>query len=125
MIGVDTNVLVRAYLEDDEEQTKDAKNFLLKATKENSLFISSYAVLEFVWVLKTKQYSRKEIYDAVIILTDSTGIVIGQRSVILDALEKYIKGKADFGDYMILSEGKNYKSYELKTFDKTFQKELG
>jgi hypothetical protein len=45
MIGVDTKVLVRAYLEDDKDQAKEAEEFLKNATKEKSLFISSYAIL--------------------------------------------------------------------------------
>jgi predicted nucleic-acid-binding protein len=124
MIGTDTNILVRAYLEDDKDQAEEAKEFLLKTTKEKSLFISSYAILEFAWVLKTKNYSRKEIYEAVIMLMDSIGVIIGQKDVVLTALEKYIKGKADFGDYMILAEGEKNKAYKLKTFDKAIQKEL-
>ena len=124
MIGTDTNILVRAYLEDDKEQAEEAKEFLLKTTKEKSLFISSYAILEFAWVLKTKNYSRKEIYEAIIMLMDSIGVIIGQGDVVLTALEKYIKGKADFGDYMILAEGEKNKIYKLKTFDKAVQKEL-
>ncbi|WP_342268223.1 type II toxin-antitoxin system VapC family toxin [Candidatus Tisiphia endosymbiont of Empis tessellata] len=124
MIGVDTNVLVRAYLQDDQEQAKEAQEFLLKFTQENSLFISSYAILEFAWVLKVKGFSRDEIYQAIITLTDSTGIVIGQREVVLEALEKYVTGKADFGDYMILVEGEKNKSHKIKTFDKKLQKEL-
>ncbi len=124
MIGTDTNILVRAYLEDDKEQAEEAKEFLLKTTKDKSLFISSYAILEFAWVLKTKRYCRKEIYKAVMMLMDSTGVIIGQRNVVLTALEKYMKGKADFGDYMILAEGEKNKIYKLKTFDKAIQKEL-
>lgn len=124
MIGVDTNILVRAFLEDDINQTEEAKIFLLKSTEENALFISSYAVLEFAWVLKTKGYNRQQVYKAIITLADSTGVTIGQRDVVLDALDKYIKGKADFGDYMILAEGEKNKSFELKTFDKALQKEL-
>jgi predicted nucleic-acid-binding protein len=124
MIGIDTNILVRAYLEDDEIQTKEAKAFLLKVTQDNLLFISSYTILEFAWVLKTKNYNRKAIYEAVIALADSIGATIGQRDIVLNALEKYIRGKADFGDYMILAEGEKNKSYELKTFDKALQKEL-
>jgi len=124
MIGTDTNILVRAYLEDDIEQAEEAKEFLLKTTKDKSLFISSYAIFEFAWVLKTKNYSRKEIYEAVIMLMDSIGVIIGQKDVVLTALEKYIKGKADFGDYMILAEGEKNKAYKLKTFDKAIQKEL-
>jgi predicted nucleic-acid-binding protein len=123
MIGVDTNILVRAYLEDDPDQAEEAKEILLKCTQGKSLFISSYAILEFAWVLKTKNYSRREVYEAIIALTDSAGVIIGQRDVVLEALEKYIKGKADFGDYMILAEGEKNKSYEFKTFDKVIQRE--
>jgi predicted nucleic-acid-binding protein len=124
VIGADTNVLVRAYLEDDEKQTEEAKTFLLKATQANSLFISSYAILEFAWVLKTKNCNRKEIYEAIITLTDSSGVIVGQKDVVLKALEKYLNGKADFGDYMILAEGEKNKTHKLKTFDKAVQKEL-
>jgi len=124
MIGADTNILVRAYLEDDLEQAKEAQEFLLKATTEKSLFISSYAILEFAWILKVKGYTRHKIYDSIMALADSVGVVIGQREVILNALEKYAAGKADFGDYMILAEGEQHQSYNLKTFDKTLQKEL-
>jgi predicted nucleic-acid-binding protein len=124
MIGVDTNILVRTYLDDDKEQAEEAKNFLEQAVQGGSLFISSYAILEFAWVLKTKNYSRKEIYDAIITLIDSKRVAVGQREVVLEALEKYIKGRADFGDYMILAEGEKNQSFEFKTFDKTIQKEL-
>jgi predicted nucleic-acid-binding protein len=124
MIGVDTNVLVRAYLEDDKEQAKEAQEFFKKATKENTLFISSYAILEFVWVLKVKGYNRKEIHKAVISLTDSYGVIISQQDIVLEAITKYLNGKADFGDYMILVDGKRNKTHKLKTFDMVLQREL-
>jgi hypothetical protein len=124
MISVDTNILVRAYLGDDTVQTKEAQEFLEKASKEHCLFISSYAILEFAWVLKVKNYSRKDIYDAIITLADSAGVIIGQKDVLLEALTKYIAGKADFGDYMIWADGEKNKSRTVKTFDKNFQKEL-
>lgn len=124
MINIDTNILVRAYLADDEKQAKEAQDVLEKASKSSSLFISSYAILEFVWVLKVKKYSRNEIYEAVITLVDSIGVTIGQRDVVLGALEKYVSGKADFGDYMIWVEGEKNKSHKMKTFDTILQKEL-
>ena len=124
MIGIDTNILVRIYLEDDKEQAKTAQEFLLESTKKGGLFVSSYALLELAWVLKGKGYNRQQIYDAIITIIDSLGVIVGQKSVILTALEKYIKGKADFGDYMILAEGEKNSCYNLKTFDKKLQKEL-
>ena len=118
MIGADTNILARAFLEDDKEQSKEAQNFLDITAKSGELFISSYAILEFAWVKKKKKTSRAAIYDAIIILSDSTGVTIGNRSIVLNALEKYKLGKADFGDYMILAEGENNKTHKLKSFDK-------
>lgn len=117
MLGADTNILVRAFLEDDLEQAKKAQTFLQQTSQQGKLFISSYAILEFVWVLKTRKFARSEIYEAIITLTDSPGIMIGQRDVVLAAAEKYLKGNADFGDYIIMSEGEKYNCHHLKTFD--------
>lgn len=117
MIGIDTNILIRVFLEDDADQAEAAKKLMEATSKHNQLFISSYALLEFVWVLKVKKFTRKEIYEAIITLADSPGVTIGQREVVLLAAERFCKGKADFGDYMIFSEGEKYGAKNLKTFD--------
>jgi predicted nucleic-acid-binding protein len=117
MIGVDTNVLVRVYLEDSPKEAKAAREFLRKAVSKKQLFLSSYAILEMVWVLKTKKRSRQEIVEAVLDLVDSPGVVVGHRDIVVAALEKYAKGKADFGDYLILAEGEAYHATRLATFD--------
>lgn len=124
MIGADTNILARAFLEDDVKQSKEAQKFLEEATNLGELFISSYAILEFAWVLKVKKFTREEVYNALITLCDSTGITIGNREIILLALEKYKKGRADFGDYMIVSEGENNRVLNIKTFDNILNSEL-
>lgn len=124
MIGVDTNILVRAFLGDDLEQAQKAQKFLEATTRDKMLFISSYALLEFAWVLKVKKFTRAEIYDAIITLTDSPGVTIGQREIVLAAAERYIKGKADFGDYMILAEGENNESHHFTTFDQAILTEI-
>lgn len=48
MIGADTNILVRAFLEDDSVQSKEAQIFLEEASGKGELFISSYTILEFM-----------------------------------------------------------------------------
>jgi predicted nucleic-acid-binding protein len=123
MISIDTNILIRVFLDDDKEQSSKARTLILEATENNNLFISSYALLEFVWVLKTKKFTRKEIYDALITLIDVAGVRIGEREVVIAATEKYIKGNADFGDYMIISEGEKNGARYLKTFDQKILKE--
>lgn len=123
MIGTDTNVLIRAVLDDHPDESRLARQFLKKASGEKKLFISSYAILEMVWVLKVKKHARSTIYESVMDLLDSPGIVVGQRDAIVSALEMYIKGKADFGDYLILAEGELYNAAKLATFDITFCKD--
>src|SRR5260364_331408 len=105
MIGVDTNVLVRAVFEDHPKESPLAQQFLKQTAKDKKLFVSSYAVLEMVWVLKVKQRRRQEIYEAVSEMLDSPGIMVGQREDVMSALEKNIKRKAVFGFYFIISVG--------------------
>ncbi len=123
MIGADTNVLVRAVLEDYPEESRLAQQFLKQTSSHKKLFVSSYAILEMAWVLKVKKHTRQAIYESILDLLESPGIVVGQREIIIAALERYIKGKADFGDYLILAEGEHYQAPKLATFDKAFCKE--
>lgn len=123
MIGCDTNVLIRALLEDNPGEAKIARQFLEKTSNEKKLFISSYAILEMTWVLKVKKRTRQEIYESIMDLLDSPGIVLGQREAIVSALELYVKGKADFGDYLILAEGECHHAPKMASFDKEFCKD--
>ena len=121
MINIDTNILVRIYLADDEKQYEAAKSIF---ASNKTFFISSYTLLEFVWVLRTKKYSRLEIYNAVIELVALNNIVVGKKDLIINSLVRYKKGKADFSDYMILEDGLDCGATELKTFDKKLLCEL-
>jgi predicted nucleic-acid-binding protein len=118
MISVDTNILVRAILEDDLTDAITAQHLLNKLAKAKKLFISSYTILEMVWVLKVKRYNREIIKEVILDFIDSPGIVIGHRDIVVLALEKYVKGKADFGDYLILAESESSSALPLVSFDK-------
>lgn len=123
MIGVDTNILLRAVLDDDPIQSEFAKDFLKKASQQKQLFISGFAILEMAWVLKMKKKSRRQISESILDLVDSPGLVIGNREVIIKAVEKYTHGKADFGDYMIFSEGEIFGSKQMVSFDQKLYSE--
>lgn len=117
MIGVDTNVLVRFFLNDEERDSEFARRFLKKHTEEKALFVSSYAILELAWVLKMKKRSRDEISNSISSLVHSAGIVVGEREVVVRALKLFTDGKNDFGDYFILAQGEEYGVQKLATFD--------
>ena len=57
-------------------------------------------------------------------LTDSYGIIISQQDIVLETITKYLNGKADFGDYMIVVDGERNKTHKLKTFDMVLQREI-
>ena len=123
MISVDTNVLVRAVLDDHPTDSALAQNIIQEVSDERSLFISSYALIEMIWVLKVKKINRATICEVLFDLLDSPGIVIGQRETIIKALEMYKQGQADFADYLILAESTKHDAPTLVSFDKTLCRE--
>lgn len=124
MISVDTNILARVFLEDNKVEAAQARALLKKAAEEKKLFLSVYAILELTWVLKVQKFSRTEIKEAILDLIDSPGIQVSQRETIMSALELYIKGKADFGDYLILADSQHHNVKQLASFDKLFCKDV-
>ena len=55
MIGIDTNVLVRLLIEDDEEQTRRARRLVDQAeARGDAVLVSSPVVLEAEWVLRSR-----------------------------------------------------------------------
>ena len=57
-------------------------------------------------------------------LTDSYGVIISQQDIVLETITKYLNGKADFDDYMIVVDGERNKTHKLKTFDMVLQREI-
>lgn len=87
------------------------------------LFVSSFAILEMVWVMKVNGCTREEICESVLDLVDSPGVMVGKREIVIAALEKYAKGKTDFADYLIHTEGEFYGALKMASFDKVICKE--
>lgn len=124
MISVDTNILVRVFLQDDDSQAKEAEKILKDGIKKGGVFISAFVLLEFVWVLKVNKFTQKEIYQAVMTLIQSDGITVSQYDHVASALNLFQKGKADFGDYLMQCDSHSYGARKIYTFDKNFKKEL-
>lgn len=123
MISVDTNILVRAVLDDDLIQAAQARSLLKKAADSKQLFVSSYAILEMAWVLKVKGRLRQQICEAIFNLIDSPGVTVGQREVVIIAVEKYKKGNADLGDYFIMVESEMSGAHRLASFDQSLYRD--
>ena len=120
MIGVDTNVLVRYLVEDDEEQTKRADALLRRAAARNeSIFVSDIVLCQIVWVLESVyNVHRREIADLLENLMRAKQVELGDADLAHRALDAYRTGKGDFADYVIRERALAAGCTSLATFEK-------
>ena len=119
MRAVDTNVLVRAFVQDDVAQGRRATAFL----ETHSIFIPITVVLELEWVLRSRYgFSAKAIADALEKLAILENAVVGEQAAVIEAAGKTRNGW-DFADALhhALSAG----CEDFATFDTHLAKRAG
>jgi predicted nucleic-acid-binding protein len=127
MSALDTNVLVRFLVEDDPAQTAAAKRVLKAATDAGeTLFVSDVVLIEITWVLgRSYQVNRQGLHGVIGRLLQARQLSFRNRSVFLQALERFEKGKGDFADYVVFELAKEAGHQEVITFDQALLKEAG
>jgi predicted nucleic-acid-binding protein len=127
VIALDTNVLVRLVLHDDESQARAAERLVVRARREQTqLFVADIVWCELVWVLTRRAgLSRADISVALDQLLRTELIVVADPSVIDRALTAYRNGKGDFADYVIREQANAADAKEVATFDRALKGELG
>jgi predicted nucleic-acid-binding protein len=116
MIAVDTNVLARLLLRDDEAQYRkvvklfgDGRDYTAPVT----------VMLELVWVLESYERTRAEIVMALTALLGLPNFKPKQKAALLTALSGYGAG-LDFGDAFHLALSSADEAFA--TFDKSLNK---
>ena len=119
MIGVDTNVLVRLLVEDDERQFSAAYGLVNAPERtEDPIFVSAIVVIEIEWVLrKTYQRGKTEIAEAIEQLCNRANLVIDDLEAVRAALQAWQTGKADLADYLIAALARQRGARTTMTFD--------
>jgi predicted nucleic-acid-binding protein len=127
MIGVDTNVVVRYLVEDDERQTKRAEALFRRAVaKGETIFVSDLVLCEIVWVLESVyRVQRSEIADLLENLMRARQVDVGDADLAHRALDAYRAGKGDFADYVIRERALSAGCGSVVTFDKQLWTEAG
>ncbi|KQN77299.1 type II toxin-antitoxin system VapC family toxin [Devosia sp. Leaf64] len=101
MLGVDTNVLVRFFVRDDEDQFSQAER-LIGGAGSGTLFISPIVMVELNWVLRrVYRYSRQEVMDVLQGMTEFRQFQLGKREMITEALSLASASGVDFSDALI------------------------
>jgi predicted nucleic-acid-binding protein len=127
VIALDTNVLVRILLHDDEVQARAAERVLVRARKDQtSLFVSDIVLCELVWVLSRRaELSRAAIGDAIDRLFRTELFVFHDAPAAERALTRYRTGKGDFADYLIQEHAAATGATHVITFDRQLRAEAG
>ena len=119
-ITIDTNVLVRFVLKDDEEQAKAAKEILETATL---IAVPLPCLCEFVWILKRGAgLAKADIIRAIEALANAQNVVMN-RPAVEAGLALFAAG-GDFADGVIAHEGQWLGGETFVSFDKAAVKLL-
>lgn len=127
MIGLDTNVVVRFLVQDDDVQSPIATRVFSGLSREQPGFISSVALAEITWVLsRAYKASRDEIASAVEGMLRSAELVIENAEATYRALAAYrASPSAEFADALIVQRAAIAGASETVTFDQNAAAALG
>jgi predicted nucleic-acid-binding protein len=118
MTGLDTNILVRIFIEDDPEQYRKVKEFLQALTPESPGYVSLIALIELAWVLRSQyRLSKAQLIQCMEQLLEYPELVIEDYKTVTLALYRFSQFKADFADCLIERLGHSAGCNETVTFD--------
>lgn len=118
MIVIDTNIILRYLLEDNEELSKKA----IEIIDNNQIFIPTEVIVEASYVLKkVYQVEKDKIYKVIQLLLEMENVNFENKETIELAFKTYAEKNLDIVDCMLYAYAKNEK-YEVKTFDNKLAK---
>jgi predicted nucleic-acid-binding protein len=102
MIGLDTNVLVRYFAQDDPAQAKKASALIESLTPDRPGYVTQVALIEVIWVLsRAYRIERAEIARVIETLLRTKEITVESAETVWKALRLYTDSSADFADCLI------------------------
>jgi predicted nucleic-acid-binding protein len=126
VIGLDTNILARFFLQDDPLQSPRADEIMGSLTAAEPGWVGVAAILELVWVLSSKnRLDCKAIARTLDQLLVQEEIVIEQAESVQSALLLFRKGSADFADCLIASSARAAGCSRTVTFDCAAARDTG
>ncbi len=126
MIGLDTNLLVRFLVHDDEAQELEAAQLLagLDQRGEDG-FVPDVVLAELSWVLERSYgFSRDEIGSAVRKLLLARQLNFRCRDEVRDAVAQYERGGGGLADHLLTEQALGAGCRAVATFDENLQKRV-
>jgi len=119
MLGLDTNVLVRYLVRDDEAQFERVLRLFRRATAaDEDLFVSLLVLQETEWVLRSRyQLSKSEIIATMSALLETMEIAFEDEPAVEETLFLWKDSGADFSDCLIGVHNRRIGCRATATFD--------
>lgn len=126
MIGLDTNILVRSVVADDQAQTRKVTELFASLTTQVPGYISLVCLAESVWVLRRKYNQPKAaILQWLAGLFDTSELIFENQPAVEQALRVYAMTTAGFADCLIERAGHIAGCTSTVTFDQDAAKAAG
>ncbi|HEX5665415.1 MAG TPA: type II toxin-antitoxin system VapC family toxin [Hyphomicrobium sp.] len=119
MLGIDTNVLVRFLVRDDEAQYEQARRLIRRELQAGQpVFVSQLVLLETEWVLRSRYDLGKEATSSVISgLLDAIDVQLEDEPSVEAALNIWTNSTAGFADSLIGVRNRRLGCRSTATFD--------
>ena len=119
MRGLDTNVLARYLLRDDERQAQIAKAAIDRALASGEpLVVSLLTLMELEWVLRSRgRFDKAAIIRAIEDLREFRDVAFESEFVVEHALDSFENSNADFADCLMIAQYQRMGCSAMLTFD--------
>ena len=119
MLGIDTNVLVRFLVRDDEAQFERARRLIQREVSAGRrVFVNQLVIMETEWVLRSRYaVSKHQIIEALSGLLDAANVQFEDEPAMEQALFLWKKTTADFADCLIGAKNRRLGCRATASFD--------
>ena len=119
MLGIDTNVLVRFLVRDDDAQFEKARKLIKREVAAGRrVFINQLVLMETEWVLRSRYaVPKNQIIEAISSLLNATDVQFEDEPAIEETLFIWKDSTADFADCLIGAKNRRMGCRTTATFD--------
>ncbi len=119
MLGIDTNVLIRYLVRDDETQFERARKLIKREVSAGRrVFVNQLVIMETEWVLRSRYaVPKNQIIEAISGLLDAADVQFEDEPAIEQALFIWKDTTADFADCLIGAKNRRLGCRATASFD--------
>ena len=122
-IGIDTNIFLRIFINDDGQQHRQA---VALVREHGQVFIGTVVLIEAAWALRSLfGFSKEKLIQFLNTVLETEAFALENREVVERAMFAYASGKAGFADQVILESAKAKGIAQTFTFDRNLARTSG